>query len=111
MTWLNSLYSSRVYVSWTHVSVRVRITMLPSGSKPKSRIERDRMLSGSRLATPPPAEADQAFSLPFGGRGLQSKRDQRVRRGAAPALLVCDPAAVFFHVDASAVDQVEGLVR
>jgi hypothetical protein len=85
--------------------------MLPSGSKPKSRIERDRMLSGSRLATPPPAEADQAFSLPFGGRGLQSKRDQRVRRGAAPALLVCDPAAVFFHVDASTVDQGEGLVR
>jgi hypothetical protein len=59
--------------------------MSPSGSRPKRRIEPDRMLSGSRLATPPPAEADQAFSLPFGVRGLQSKR---VRRGAAPALLL-----------------------
>ena len=35
----------------------------------------------------------------------------RVCRGTAPTLLIGDPAAAFFHVDAGTVDQVESLVR
>jgi hypothetical protein len=48
---------------------------------------------------------------PDGARRLQSERGQRVCRGTAPALFIGDPAAASSHVDAGAVDQVEGLVR